>query len=102
MSEVRWDSFGERATQIGCIFLYSRYNADEGLVRRDGVGLLLSKTAKRNLTAGHPISERILRESFKGNAIMPQLQEHKLTKNRHFIRNYLELSRTVIRRTEKL
>jgi hypothetical protein len=31
MSEVRWDSFGEIATQNGFTFLYSRYNAEEDL-----------------------------------------------------------------------
>jgi hypothetical protein len=36
MSEVRWDSFGEIATQNGFTFPYSGYNADEGPVHRDG------------------------------------------------------------------
>jgi hypothetical protein len=49
ISEVRWDCFGEIATQNGFTFLYSGYKADEGPVCHDGVGLLLSKTAKRNL-----------------------------------------------------
>jgi hypothetical protein len=39
MSEVRWDSFGEIATQNGFTFLYSGNNADEGPVWYDGVGL---------------------------------------------------------------
>jgi hypothetical protein len=46
MSEVRWDSSGEIATQNGFTFLYSRYNAVEEPVCCDGVGLLLSKIAK--------------------------------------------------------
>jgi hypothetical protein len=37
MSAVRWASFGETATQNGFTSLYSRYNADEGPVRCDGV-----------------------------------------------------------------
>jgi aspartate/tyrosine/aromatic aminotransferase len=56
MSEVRWDSFREITTQNGFTFLYSGYNADEGPVRHDGVGLLLSKIAKKSLIEWHPIS----------------------------------------------
>jgi hypothetical protein len=67
MSEVRWDSFGEIATQNGFTFLYSGYNADEKPLRRDSVGVLLSKIAKRSLIEWHPISERILTARFKGN-----------------------------------
>jgi hypothetical protein len=39
MSEVTWESFGEIATQNGFNFLYSGYNTDEGLIRRNGVEL---------------------------------------------------------------
>jgi hypothetical protein len=39
MCEVRY--FGEIATQNGFTFLYSGHNADEGPVRRDGVGHLV-------------------------------------------------------------
>jgi hypothetical protein len=67
--EVRWDSFGERATQNGFNFLYSGYNAGEGPVRPDGVELLLSKIAKRSLIDWHPISEGILTARFKGNIL---------------------------------
>jgi hypothetical protein len=67
MSEVRWDSFGETATQNGFTFLYSGHNADEGPVCRDGVGLLRSKNAKRSLNEWNPVSERILSACFKGN-----------------------------------
>jgi hypothetical protein len=56
MSVVRWASFGEIATQNGFIFLHSGYNSDQGPVCHDGVGLLLSKTAKRSLTEWQPIS----------------------------------------------
>jgi hypothetical protein len=49
MCEVRWDSFGETATQNGFTSLYSDYNADEGPVCCDGVELLLSKITKRSL-----------------------------------------------------
>jgi hypothetical protein len=59
MSEVRWNCFGEIATQNGCTFLYSGYNAVEGPV--------LSKIAKRSFIQWHPISEGILTAPFKGN-----------------------------------
>jgi hypothetical protein len=39
MSEVKWDRFGETATQNEFTFLYSGYNADEGPVCHDGVKL---------------------------------------------------------------
>jgi hypothetical protein len=67
MSEVRWDSFGKIATQNGFTFLYYGYNADEGPVHHDGVGLLLSKIAKRSLIEWYPSSERILTALFKRN-----------------------------------
>jgi hypothetical protein len=50
MSEVRWDTFGQIATQTGFTFLYSGRNANEGSVRHDKVGILLSKIAKKCLT----------------------------------------------------
>lgn len=67
MSEGRWGSFGEIATKNVFTFLYSGYNADEGPIRHGGVGLLLSKIAKRSLIEWHPISERILTVRFQGN-----------------------------------
>jgi hypothetical protein len=74
MSEVRWDSFGETATQSGFTFLYSRYNADKGSVCCDGVGL--SKTAKRNTVVWHSVSERITTACFKGNVRSVTVIQH--------------------------
>jgi hypothetical protein len=59
MSEVRWDSCGEITTKNVLTFMYSGYNADEGPVGHDGVGLLLSKIAKKSLIEWHLMSEGI-------------------------------------------
>jgi hypothetical protein len=65
MSEVRWDSFGEIATQNEFTVLYSEYNADEGPVRRDGVALLHSKIAKRSRIEWHPVSVKNFNSAFE-------------------------------------
>jgi hypothetical protein len=106
MSEVRWDSSREIATQNGFIFLYSVYNSDEGPARRDGAGLLLSKIVKSSPTEWHPNPERTLRARLKGNIrnvtviqCYAPTEGTQIDKNRHFICGYLELSRSVVRGT---
>ena len=63
LSEVRWDDFGELKSQAGVTLLYS--GRAHGETARDGVGLLLSKRARRGLMEWYPISERIIIARFQ-------------------------------------
>lgn len=63
LSETRWNTFGE-TTVDGVTFLFSgRPNENDN--RQEGVGFLLSKSAKNSLLEWRPISERIILARFK-------------------------------------
>lgn len=64
LSEVRWPDFGEIQTLNKCTFLYSGQMGEDA-EHREGVGLLLNETAKRNLLDWKPISERLMTARFK-------------------------------------
>jgi hypothetical protein len=64
LSEVRWKDFGEINTQNRNTLLYSWPSGDD-IEHKNGVGLLLSKTARRSLIEWEPISDRIMTASFR-------------------------------------
>uniref|UniRef100_A0A8D9ACT3 Craniofacial development protein 2 n=2 Tax=Cacopsylla melanoneura TaxID=428564 RepID=A0A8D9ACT3_9HEMI len=59
LNETRWNGFGEMITQEGNTLLYSG-NEDENAPLYAGVGILLSRAAKRALLDWKPISDRII------------------------------------------
>lgn len=64
LSETRWTGFGE--IQVDDItFIYS--GKEENEEHAEGVGLLLSKNAKKSLLEWKPISSRIIHARFKSN-----------------------------------
>jgi exonuclease III len=64
LSEVRWPEFGELQTRNGFTFLYSG-QAGEDAEHRQGVGIMLTSTAKNSLVDWKPISERLMMARFK-------------------------------------
>nr|XP_032527792.1 craniofacial development protein 2-like [Danaus plexippus plexippus] len=67
LSEVRRNGFGELRMSGGLTFLYSGKEDEEG-ARENGVGFLLSDTAKKSLLDWKPISERIITARFNSRA----------------------------------
>lgn len=66
MCETRWPDSGEFRTSDGLTFLYSGKETAE--VRSSGVGLLLSKEARKALIEWKPHSDRILTARFRTRA----------------------------------
>ena len=60
LSEVRWTTSGKATLASGNVLLYSG-PPNEGYDHRNGVGIMLTKKANRNLTEWESINERILR-----------------------------------------
>uniref|UniRef100_A0A8D8XXM4 Craniofacial development protein 2 n=1 Tax=Cacopsylla melanoneura TaxID=428564 RepID=A0A8D8XXM4_9HEMI len=64
LSETRWNGFGEFTTQEGNSFIYSGHQDENGAASY-GVGILMSKTARKGLLDWTPVSERLITARFK-------------------------------------
>lgn len=63
LSETRWNGFGEFRLRDGKTLLYS--GKEEGENHESGVGILLTREARRSLLEWKPISDRIITAQFK-------------------------------------
>ena len=63
LSEVRWVSSGQMTLISGHHLLYSGPPEEEG-VHRNGVGIMLTKEARKSLIEWEPVNERILTARF--------------------------------------
>ena len=63
LSDVRWQENGEIKSQNGNALIFSGVGKDTE--RRNGMGILMNKEARRSIMEWSPISERIILGSFK-------------------------------------